>query len=609
MKPIEELRESEQQALLASVGSDARPGPVLFVGQELPLPTWASVSAAVAGALLAWWLVAEQFGQPGLPGALQGLSWWPIYFVACGWMLGAVLPALHLRWLNGRVGVPAGVYLFATAVVQVRGGRIHAHRFVSPPLLSTTHRHGRVVVRVWDDQQAFTLNVPRTMESMRQVAFAASALRATGMSMRAADVEWLGEQDPLVRRRRDVQRPVPRPVAAHLGKVWPSVVVASMVFSAVVQGLRNDASDRALVASIRSDDDVAHLRWYASSTGDHAEEAATRWLPELASQRFERGVQLQSSAYWKRFLDDFHDFDDLVRSVRSAHLPDALLAEALADGSVDALRAFVAAHPGPGHEQRRATADSAIGARYLAAAVAFDQQATRGRRLRQVMTATFDWLKDNDTSSVQVLFRPSEPSGIDAADAYLEREQARFACSRFTPATPFLAQDRWRYAERRILQLLQRGFASIAPEDVLALEATEVSELDPTRPRIEVAYRVAPLGGQRSPTVFVERTTQECVLGLTVRFDIQIAPPGGGRAHSVRVDADPPDEFEVAHAGRFVSGSTDNSYDRMLGLAFANLATALRTELFASDSQASTDMEAAMRAWDAGVAASPSPSP
>lgn len=569
---------------------------MLFAPPTAPWSVALSYAMATGGLFGLVLVASRDFGTPLAPGAFQGVDWWPMYLLMVGLVLLPIVAVIHRRWLASRSPVPLGTYLFPTAVVAATDDDITVHRFESSPQVATSHGPEHVVVDVLDGGRRFRMRIDRTMEAMQQIAFAASALRAGRMSAIEGDTAWLLQVDPLVGSGVGpfprALKPLPKPLLSP----WPIAAMLSITVAPGLAMLRDEFSDSILIDQLQHSEDLPAIRWYAGSPGRLAEEAAMEWLPRLAETRFSRGVELRSSQYWYAYLEDF---DLQGGTVRANHLPDALLEEAVASGSIAKLREFIAAHQDPRHEGRRMLAQQTIDRKYADALSAFDAQAIEGRRLRQAMDATLEWLRLNDSSAVQVVFRPGAPAGIDIADKILLREQAGAGCSEVTPAAPFLQRERWIHAESRIVQLLQRGFASIAPSDVLSLVATDVAELDPSRPRLEVEYRVMPLGSSRNPVVFREEATNECLLGLAVRFELMLIPPGKASAYSIRVSAQPPEYFTVGSYGRFTDASTDSAYDRMLGLAFDDLATALRTQLFAPDSAASSRMEEELQTWGA----------
>ena len=299
-----ELSRAVQERFVACVGGQGQPAPVLQDSAGQPRGMFAWLGVAVGGVVLL--LVVYQAGIGNLESslALQGAPFIGGY--AC--LLAAIFVAVLqvLARLQARQALPfrAGVYLFPSGVIDARTHKLRVFPFTNaiPPVVS-----GQNLVLAFPDA-SFTF--PVAQGQLEQAKSVVEEAESRIEKARAADDrKTLGLLDPLV--DVGVANPfAPKTRMVRQVPIWAKqgIVIGVVVGAALSPGvwwLRNRTSDEGMLSEANRQRSVAGYRAYLDRGGRRDE-------------------------------------------VRDVFLPRVELRDAVKEGTVEAIEAYIAAHPNSG---------------------------------------------------------------------------------------------------------------------------------------------------------------------------------------------------------------------------------------------------------------------
>ena len=339
-----ELSRAVQERFVTCVGGQGQPGPVLQDTAGQPRGMFAWLGVAVGGVVLL--VVVYQLGLGDLESALalQGTAFIGGYAVLLAAVFVAILQVLAR--LQARQALPfrAGIYLFPSGVIDARTYKLRVYPFTNapPPVVS-----GQSLVLTFPDA-SFTF--PVLSGHLEQAKSVVEEAESRIEKARAEDDrKTLGLLDPLV--DVGVANPfAPKTRLALNVPIWAKQgiaigVVLGAALSTGVWWLRNRASDDGMLTEANRQRSVAGYRAYLTRGGRRDE-------------------------------------------VRDVFLPRVELRDAVKEGTVEAIEAYIAAHP-----------NSSIQSEITAA-------------LRQAMLVALDTVKRAGTVSALVEFGKKHPNKL-----------------------------------------------------------------------------------------------------------------------------------------------------------------------------------------------------
>jgi hypothetical protein len=299
-----ELSRAVQERFVACVGGQGQPAPVLQDSAGQPRGMFAWLGVAVGGVVLL--LVVYQVGLGNLesPLALQGAPFIGGYAFLLAAIFVAVLQVLTR--LQARQALPfrAGIYLFPSGIIDARTHKLRVFPFTNatPPVVS-----GQNLVLAFPDA-SFTFPVAEGhLEQAKSVVEEAESRIEKARA--EDDRKTLGLLDPLV--DVGVANPfAPKTRMAQKAPIWAKqgIVIGVVVGAALSPGvwwLRNRASDEGMLSEANRQRSVTGYRAYLDRGGRRDE-------------------------------------------VRDVFLPRVELRDAVKAGTVEAIEAYIAAHPNSG---------------------------------------------------------------------------------------------------------------------------------------------------------------------------------------------------------------------------------------------------------------------
>jgi len=272
-----------------------------------------------------------------------------------------------------------------------------------------------------------------------------------------------------------------------------------------------------------------------------------------------------------------------------ALLPEAALRQAVAAGSVGALREVLRDYSG---HPVTADAKAAIRDLYSRALAALTQHAKPECVL--FLTRLLAWLEAAESPEIAVTFLPPGTTELTNLETGLKELDGfvKLPGRSFTP-------EACRSRESSIVHELQYGFNSIVEKDIIRLrhlgDGGDSADRPLTAPRIEIRYQVRPSGslyvqkdpaggfpglrgladpGRGLPTL----TGSDRFAGVKFSFSIKLSVPGDDKPWLIPLEVSPAEEFTVRSSG-FFSPDRESVYDAMAETAFARLTAKLSDEL------------------------------
>ncbi|MFT5353712.1 MAG: hypothetical protein ACI9KE_000912 [Polyangiales bacterium] len=253
--------------------------------------------------------------------------------------------------------------------------------------------------------------------------------------------------------------------------------------------------------------------------------------------------------------------------------------EAQATGTVTALREYMQQHPNSPHlpEVRVVVHQrfEVVKANFLA------QAATADPNMPRFVQALLAWLEAHDSPPVQVRFSPPTSESLVAIDTALSQES-----SNVSPIAPHFTDARSMPRENQITEILQQGFATVFPSDVMSMShAGRIlpGVISPV-PTVDIAYEIRPSG-----TTFTDEQNGSEFVGIHVNFNVSMHIPNDPTTHAFSVGVQPPNHFSVSYEDGIAGGPSDGLvYSTMSRLAFARLASSVTMAFFRPGTEAFT---------------------
>ena len=258
----------------------------------------------------------------------------------------------------------------------------------------------------------------------------------------------------------------------------------------------------------------------------------------------------------------------------------AAFQEAQATGTVTALRNYIQQYPNSPH---LADVRAVVHQRFEEVKATFlAQAATTDPNMPRFVEALLTWLEAHDSPPVQVRFSPPTNETLVAIDSALAQEH-----SNVSPIAPHFTDERSMPRENQITEVLQQGFGTIFPGDVISMShAGRIlpGVVSPV-PTVDIAYEVRPSG-----TTYTDEQNGSEFVGIHVNFDVSMHIPDDPTTHSFSVGVEPPNHFTVSYQDYGLGGAGGPSdgavYSTMSRLAFDRLASSVTMAFFRPGSEA-----------------------
>jgi len=553
-----------------------------LAGRLVPVPILARYGARPVA--LYWWVLSCIAAIAtlllcviGYGNASSALSLHPLPVVAVYVLLVAAFGAGLINAAAYRARIKAlpfapGVYLFPANVIDARGSSLRV--FPLEQLTSAGGGGGGVVLVFGSEKFGLPLaDVKRLPEALARIEEA---------KQRAAN-----ETDPRVRFELDALEPpsVMSPLAPQhpllfaapiwLRLRWVIALVVGVLIGGGIYQVRNSASDNSMLAKARLKNDVASYRAYVERGKRHHDMVANVLLPraELAVAVADGSVEA---------IDAFiaaHPKTGIQAEVAAARRA-ALAAEferAKAKGTASALLTFAARYP---KHELGAAYDQARHAIYVRARTRFQATLPDGEEKTAELVKKLLAYSEKEGAklvggsyrgpAVQIRFARLEPVSMGRADSAVSKNPSfngvtsypsrYFDDKRLTPFEKDLSQ---KLAER-----LGRAFE---PEILVfeagpAIEWTDDGPAAVKVPTIAVSYRVEWSGG-----AFAKTKPRAVVIGLFVFFRSSFAMPGEEAVQLVKFTAAenvPHDVIDAIPAGKPAGTLESAAYEAMTRDAF-----------------------------------------
>ncbi|GAC1542510.1 MAG: hypothetical protein NVS3B10_06900 [Polyangiales bacterium] len=339
------LTRSVQERFVSSVRGRVEPAPLAQAPLRLREP-WIWSAVIVLSLLALVGLAAHSFGDLGRDDALQGTG----AMVADALLVAAIaLGGIRLALLSAErraLPYPRGVYAYPVSVIDARTDALHVYHLTEATGVEGPDADGRLVVSFANERFAFTHAERDAAQKLRDM-FAGKA--DSGPTSRDSDprVTLMYSLDPLQRPR--VSTPLGpkdslfRPVPGWLRQAWLLAPVAGLLLGPALRTARNAASDRRMYDRAASADTPAAWRSYMARGGRRSDEVARALLPRAELHEAEHAGTVEAIDAFVAAHPGTAIADETADARRRALLDD--LARAKKVGTLFALQDFAKRHP------------------------------------------------------------------------------------------------------------------------------------------------------------------------------------------------------------------------------------------------------------------------
>jgi hypothetical protein len=638
--PFNNLPEEARERLAMTLLDRARdPSAVSDTGRGLFWMGWILVGAGLLGLS---WRVFYGFGVPWESAAIHGPAV-TVEFLIYGALIGVPLPWLLVRQIRRRAcPFPPGRYLLAADYIDARDPILHIVPIQEARTIQIARSNSIARLTLSFDgpsgglvREVFTVRGKDRIE--HAIEGFMDAQKAHEKALAEGDLTALAKMDPLysVRvggwaalRSGEVDpessfrvRPIPWWTRGMI--LWFPIAIG--FGSLMLASVRDRLSDAMVFELLLEEDSTAAWSWYLDQDGARSGEVIKEHLPRAEDAEhdlaFAECQEQVSVSCWNAWLSEYGSIDryqDSVRRVERELKPRAALDEALAAGSVAALREYqesVKSGAGAAYtaEARKEIADSIADAR-----TALLSQLIDDPELVAVFTGIMGWLEVQGDSVVWIRFE--SPSESDAAeiDAVIEDSYGLVTPvyddrSNQVAEVPIallargFQREKEAHREQVLLEMMQGGFGAVVPPDILDLKLgdplgadEDVGEID--RPTILVRIRLEPdrtSGGMIQvllpPEAYGDTPDFEGVYGLpAIQFvvDLSVHLPGEAKPYETRLKIRPPADMRELHS---TMAPESSGGDVMRGSGLVNrgwwlVAGGIRSALFRDGTQAHAGM-------------------
>jgi hypothetical protein len=484
-----------QERFLGSVRGSGMPVPILEVRMG-PKEPWAWLGLSGASAILLLVLYRLGYGVLDSGLAIQSPPLVAAYALVVATFAFGILRAFAL-WRDARV-LPyrPGVYVFPIGVIDARRYQMRVYPFSDLQTVEGPKPQNQFVL-AFAGGAKFTFPASdatkaeqalRSLNAARSQHQEATSARDSIRPKAIAAIDPLqdgGFASPLVPKS-----PIPRAVPFWSSRSW---LVAPAIGLLVGLGLwngRNILSDEQMFAKAKAKNDAASYKAYLARGSRHQDEAAMTLLPraELKDAKANGSVDA-IEAYIKA-----HPKTKIQNEV-SAALRAAMVAElekTKEAGTVTALQDFAKRHPDHHLEGELAAATHAV---YMTAIERYKAKANPKEPAAAAFVEKLVLLAEKKGPRVEIRFQRQMGKTMDRVDSAVSKHRL-FMGTQSLPSRYFDV-NRARPREQECAKVIAAKFASVFPSDVLELVLGE-----------PIADPEAPLPAATVPTLFIEHAAE-----------------------------------------------------------------------------------------------------
>jgi hypothetical protein len=563
-----------QDRFAAATRRLAPPAPLLFA----PAPrtrAWGYLGASVVFMAVAAIVLRTGSGEVSSPLALHGtkaLALDAVLFAAAAYCV--VHAAAILRALEVMPWRP-GMFLFPAAVVDARRPSLQVwpvsdaasiERVASPPGLALRmHDGARVVVAA--ESVADAERAEAALQSLR-----GDLAKATA----AQDPHMLAELDPL--HDSALSSPIgpteamKRTLPAWIRLDWAIAVAIGVAAGLALGTTRNSMSDEAMYRVLVTAGTVPEYQLYMTHGGRHSDEVRDVLLPRAQLQEAEAQGTVEAVKDFAAAHPSSKIGPEIDAALRRVMLTE--LEKAKKAGTVAALDQFVRKYPVRTVDRELKAARHAL---YAQALAAWKEKAETDAGARAFMERLLGWAEKNGATS-EIRFRSKPSKTMDDADKNVVKS-GHFPGPDALPSK-YITPAALRPREEKVEQALAQAFAAAFPSDVLVLQPAEPLAADapvPTKvPTLVVEYSPewshSSMASMKPNTVFA---------GLNFTFDSTFALPTDAAPVKVQVKAWRGAElWKIKSDGMTREDFEQKVYDAMIDGAFDQLDKKLEDTFF-----------------------------
>jgi hypothetical protein len=564
-----ELSRAVQERFVACVEGQGQPAPVLraSAGQPRGMFAWLGIAAGSVIALLV-------FYQTGLGSLDSGLALHPLPFLAgyAGLLATTFVAFLQvLARLAARQSLPfiPGVYLFPSAVIDARRYKLRVFQVTSATL--PTASGASLVFTFPEGAFAFPVAAAQ-IEQAKSVVVEAEARVAAARA--ADDKKTLGLLDPLV----DVGVANPFAPKTRISREVPAwsrfgIVIGTMAgvaLSPAVWWLRNRTSDEMMLSEANRLRSVEGYRAYLAH-GGHRDEVRDVFLPRVELRdAVKEGTVEAIDAYIAS-----HPKSGIQSEITAAHRQAMLVAlEAVKKvGTVTALQEFSKKHP---NKLIDSEIRQAIHAVYQAALAKYRKEAAGKDPAVVSLVERLLALSEKSGPKVEIRFRRKVSRTMDMADAQIKRSP--FYQGVVSLPSQYFDDAHARKREETAAKAIMSRFAASFPADILSFEMGAPVPED------------GPWPAPAIPTVFIEHMSQVSgpsytsqrprgvFVGLTLMFEAAFRLPGEANAQHFKLPTWRNPDPKIDKGDATLEAAV---YDAITASAFAQFTTKYLSTFFA----------------------------
>ena len=511
-----------QDRFAASSKRTAPPAPLLF--QRAPrMRVWAYLGGSAAVALVALVLLRAGWGDVASSMALHGVKLVVVDVLLWAAAAYGVVHAMAMLRSLDVLPYKAGTYLFPGCVVEALGPilRVWAvsdaesiEQLATPaPGVELRMRDGsRVAVAAGSVEDAD--RACKALEQMR-----AELARATAED----DAHVLAELDPL--HDSALSSPIgPTEAMTYSVPVWTRFDFAIAAAAGVALGMllattRNSMSDDAMYRSVQAAATIPAYQQYLGQAGRHTEEVRDVLLPRAELQG---AVQDGSVEAVEAFLTAHPD--SKIGPEIEAALHRAMLVEldkAKKAGTLASLDAFAKKYPDNGLAPELKAARHVL---YAQALAGWKKKAQADAGTVAFMDRLFAWIEKSGNGTCEVRFRQRPSKTLDDADKKVMKN-GHYPGPDALPSR-YVTVAAMRAREQRVADDVVKGFAAEIPADVLAVKAGEPLAADAPAPTT-VPTLVVDYAPEWSHVNTVSTKPNTIFAGFNFAFDASFVVPEG----------------------------------------------------------------------------------
>jgi hypothetical protein len=535
------LPKSVRERFVAITNGTGAPQPLIWektsTGSKilgLSLAALLLIGFAVGGILVG---VGNLYHDHAIHGPLIVIAYVPVAFL----LFLVLLTIVQRKVVGSPFPYQPGRYLFASDFVDARTGTL---RIVPMQLLSDfngTHMHTNnaythtlLNFKFGDTTEQYSISGKEKAQAAIDAFWASQ--KALAAAAQAQDWQAVEKFDPFLECRRtgsweagaqSGDGPRLKPVPAFYRRPALVAAVAAVVLSPLIALGRNFVSDEMLLSQAKTFDTESSWGEYLDNGWRHKPEA------KLAQ-------------------------------------PIAAFREAKKDATVSKMRRVLKTYPGSSIE---ADARAALHGLYMKTFADFQgKAATADPRMLPFMRRLIDYLENNDTSTVRVVFSPPSTGTLAQADAFFQREFSRGG-KIVEPISPYFEPKSSLPREGSIVSRLNTAFAGIFPTDVLKLEQGAQGATSAKEPSISIAYVVGPSG-----RAYNSDDGQRVFVGIDVAFGMRMRIPNDSAPFDFNLKVSPPERF--GYRVRPGASQAEAAYNAMAERAFDEFTTKLQGVFF-----------------------------